>query len=123
MAVVIDGRTLQSTCESGPCAGYDGHKRKMGSQVKALCEAKKGFVLLPRRWVARFRRLSRDFERLPQVLAGLHFVAFLALGEPAISQQHAQGELQPPFGHEGALHDQEVVHRGLSVQGLRVPGR
>jgi hypothetical protein len=47
--------------------------------------------------MARFRRLSRDFERLPQVLAGLHFVAFamlmapkvaefLALGEPAISQ-------------------------------------
>ena len=62
-------------------------------------------MLLPRRWVmersfdwmARFRRLSQDFERLPQVLAGLHFVAlamhmapkvaaFLALGEPAISQ-------------------------------------
>lgn len=50
-------------------------------------EAKKGFVLLPRRWVversfgwaARFRRLARDYERLAQTLAGLHFVAFVCL--------------------------------------------
>jgi hypothetical protein len=55
------------------------------SQVDALCQqaqqatghtvklpdANKGFVLLPR-----FRRLSRDFERMPEVLAGLHFVVF-----------------------------------------------
>jgi hypothetical protein len=26
-AVILDGRTLQSTCESGPRAGYDGYKR------------------------------------------------------------------------------------------------
>ncbi len=53
-------------------------------------EAKKGFVLLPRRWVversfgwlARFKRLSRDFERLPEVLAGLHFVVFTILMLP-----------------------------------------
>ena len=32
-AAVIDGRTLQSTCESGPRAGHDGYKRKMGSKV------------------------------------------------------------------------------------------
>lgn len=32
-AVVIDGRTLQSSCESGPGAGYDGYKRKRGSKV------------------------------------------------------------------------------------------
>ena len=50
-------------------------------------EAKRGFVLLPRRWVverdfawaARFRRLVKDYERLPAVLAGLHFVAFACL--------------------------------------------
>jgi transposase len=50
-------------------------------------EAKRGFVLLPKRWVversfawtARFRRLTRDFERLPSVLAGLHFLAFACL--------------------------------------------
>jgi transposase len=157
-AVILDGRTLQSTCESGPRAGYDGYKRRRGSkvhmavdtlgqlvaltvtpaneqeraQVKELCEAvqaatgesvkvawadqgytgeaakqaakeagidlhvvklpeaKKGFVLLPRRWVversfgwmARFRRLSRDFERMPEVLAGLHFAVFCILMLP-----------------------------------------
>jgi transposase len=31
--VILDGRTLQSTCESGPRAGYDGHKRKRGNKV------------------------------------------------------------------------------------------
>lgn len=50
-------------------------------------EAKKGFILLPRRWVversfawvARFRRLARDYERLADTLAGMHFVAFVCL--------------------------------------------
>jgi transposase len=50
-------------------------------------EAKRGFVLLPRRWVVersfawatRFRRLARDYERLPATVAGLHFVAFACL--------------------------------------------
>jgi transposase len=49
--------------------------------------AKKGFVLLPRRWVVersfawatRFRRLAKDYERLPTTVAGLHFVAFACL--------------------------------------------
>lgn len=52
--------------------------------VVRLPEAKRGFVLLPRRWVversfawlARFRRLARDCERLPELLAGFHLVAF-----------------------------------------------
>jgi transposase len=56
-------------------------------EVVKLSEAKHGFVLLPRRWVverdfawaSRFRRLARDYARLPQVLAGLHFVAFACL--------------------------------------------
>ena len=47
-------------------------------------EAKRGFVLLPRRWVversfawaARFRRLARDYERLATSLAGYHWLAF-----------------------------------------------
>jgi transposase len=151
-AASFDSRTLQSTPESGPRAGYDGDKRRKGSkvhiavdtlghllalrvtpaneqdraQVGALAEAvqaatggsvelafvdqgytgepaaaaasahgiklevvklpdaKRGFVLLPRRWVversfgwaARFRRLARDYERLTETLAGLHYVAF-----------------------------------------------
>src|SRR6478609_4876815 len=32
-AVVLDGRTLQSTPESGGRAGFDGHKKKRGSKV------------------------------------------------------------------------------------------
>ena len=160
-AVIFDGRTLQSSCESDTRAGYDGYKRRNGSkvhmavdtlghlvaltvtaaneqeraQLDALCEqvqhatgntvklawadqgytgeqtkgdaaghgielqvvklaeAKKGFVLLPRRWVversfgwlARFKRLSRDFERLPEVLAGLHFVVFAMLMLPKVA--------------------------------------
>lgn len=53
-------------------------------QVVRLPGAKKGFVLLPRRWVversnawmARARRLARDYERLPEVLGSLHFLVF-----------------------------------------------
>jgi transposase len=49
--------------------------------------AMRGFVLLPRRWVvernfawaSRFRRLVKDYERLPETVAGLHFVAFACL--------------------------------------------
>lgn len=56
-------------------------------EVVKLPEAKRGFVLLPRRWVversfgwmARFRRLARDYERLPETLAGLHYLAFVIL--------------------------------------------
>jgi transposase len=55
--------------------------------VIKLPEAKKVFVLLPRRWVversfgwmARFRRLARDYERLPETLAALHYLAFAML--------------------------------------------
>src|SRR4029079_1227897 len=55
--------------------------------VVKLSEAKRGFVLLPRRWVverslgwaARVRRLARDYERLSETLAGLHYVAFSLL--------------------------------------------
>jgi transposase len=59
----------------------------MALQVVRAPEARRGFVLPPRRWVversfawaARFRRLARDYERLPQTVAGLHFVAFVTL--------------------------------------------
>lgn len=154
-AAIFDSRTLQSTPESGPRAGYDGAKKRKGSKVHLAvdtlghlltlhvtpaneqdreqvaelaqtvqevtggtvevafvdqgytgesaqtqaqdygmelvvvkhAEAKKGFILLPRRWVversfawaARFRRLARDYERLADTLVGLHFVAFVFL--------------------------------------------
>jgi transposase len=55
--------------------------------VVKLPEAKRGFGLLPRRWVVerdfagatRFRRLARDYERLAATLAALHFRAFVCL--------------------------------------------
>jgi transposase len=72
-------------------AGYTGEKAAEAAEeqgirleVVKLPGAKRGFILLPRRWVversfawtARFRRLARDYERLPETLAGLHLVAF-----------------------------------------------
>lgn len=33
-AVVLDGRTLQSNCEGGPRAGYDGYMRRRGSKAR-----------------------------------------------------------------------------------------
>jgi transposase len=61
-------------------------------EVVKLPEAKRGFVLLPRRWViernfawaARFRRLARDYERLQTTLEGLHYVAFALLALHAV---------------------------------------
>ncbi len=56
-------------------------------EVVKLPGSRKGFVLLPRRWVversfawlSRFRRLAKDYERLPETVAGLHLVAFATL--------------------------------------------
>jgi len=74
--------------------GYTGDKpaaeaSQQGLQLEVVKhhQAKRGFVLLPRRWVversfawaARFRRLARDYERLASTLAGYHWVAFALL--------------------------------------------
>src|SRR4029079_15017924 len=69
---------------TGETAAQEAEAHGIRLEVVKLAEAKKGFVLLPRRWVvertfgwaARFRRLTRDYERLPETLAGLHYVAF-----------------------------------------------
>lgn len=72
---------------TGEDAAEDAAQHGIQLQVVKLPEAKKGFVLLPKRWVversfawtARFRRLSRDYERLSSSLAALHYVAFAML--------------------------------------------
>ena len=72
---------------TGAAAETAAEEYGMRLEVVKLPEAKKGFVLLPRRWVversfgwaARFRRLARDYERLPETLRGLHFLAFAIL--------------------------------------------
>ncbi len=80
VAFVDQGYTGQEPAEEALAHG-------MRLEVVKLPAAKKGFVLLPRRWVVersfawvtRFRRLARDYERLPETLAGLHYLAFVIL--------------------------------------------
>ena len=80
VAVVDQGDTGEQ-----PAADAAAHGIRV--EVVKRPTAKHGFVLLPRRWVversfawmARFRRLARDSERLAETLAGLHFVAFAIL--------------------------------------------
>lgn len=68
-----------------PAAAAAQHGLKL--EIIKHTEAKRGFVLLPRRWVversfawaARFRRLSRDYERLASTLASFHWLAFACL--------------------------------------------
>ena len=80
IAYVDQGYTGENAADA---AGEHGIKL----EVVKLPTAKRGFVLLPRRWVversfgwmSRFRRLARDYERLPETLAGLHYVAFVIL--------------------------------------------
>lgn len=72
---------------TGEQPAADAKKHGIELSVVKLPEAKRGFVLLPRRWVversfacaARFRRLAKDYERLPTTLAGLHLVVFACL--------------------------------------------
>jgi transposase len=80
LAYVDQGYTGEEPAEAAAAHGIE-------LEVVSLPEAKRGFVLLPRRWVversfawaARFRRLARDHERLPETVVGLHFVAFACL--------------------------------------------
>jgi len=68
---------------TGEQATADAAAHGMKLEVVKHHEAKRGFVLLPRRWVvertfgwaARFRRLARDYERLATTLAGYHWLA------------------------------------------------
>src|SRR5262249_51938735 len=80
LAYVDQGYTGEEPAEAAAAHGIQ-------LAVVKLPEAKRGFVLLPRRWVVergfawatRFRRLGRDYERLSAVLAALHFVVFSGL--------------------------------------------
>jgi transposase len=80
LAYVDQGYTGEKAAEEAEAFG-------MRLEVVRHEEAKRGFVLLPRRWVveldfawaSRFRRLAKDYERLPATLAGLHFVVFACL--------------------------------------------
>ena len=72
---------------TGPQPEADAAAHGIRLEVVKTPEARRGFVLLPRRWVVersfawktRFRRLVRDYERRLSVLEGLHLVAFACL--------------------------------------------
>jgi transposase len=82
---------------TGEDAAKDTEANGIKLEVVKHKEAKKGFVLLPRRWVVersfgwlgRFRRLARDYERLTDVLAGWHWLAFLTLLLPRLGLNSA----------------------------------
>jgi transposase len=72
---------------TGEDAAQQAEKEGIRLEVVKHTEAKRGFVLLPRRWVVertfgwlgRFRRLARDYERLTVTLEGWHWLAAVAL--------------------------------------------
>ena len=74
--------------------GYTGEQPAMEAAQQGIelevvkhHEAKRGFVLLPRRWVversfawaARFRRLARDYDRLASTLAAYHWLSLVSI--------------------------------------------
>lgn len=80
LAYVDQGYTGERAVEAARAYGIE-------LEVVKLPEAKKGFVLLPRRWVVersfawttRFRRLVKDYERYATTLADMHHIAFVCL--------------------------------------------
>jgi transposase len=114
--------------------GYTGEKAAKEAEAHAMRlelvrheEAKRGFLLLPRRWVverdfawaSRFRRLAKDYERLPATLAGLHFVVFAclflqqAIGILTTGSYHALAftTLPPLFPPQRLVNDQPARRR------------
>ena len=94
LAELVQEATGDSVAVAFVDQGYTGEQPAADAQAQGirlevvkLPTAKRGFILLPRRWVversfawmARFRRLARDYERLAETLVGLHFVAFAML--------------------------------------------
>lgn len=87
----ITGKNVELSYVNQGCRGENAAQaaEKHGVRLAVVkhTEAKRGFVLLPCRWVversfvwaARFRRLERDYERLSQTLAGLHYLVFAIL--------------------------------------------
>ena len=94
MAKAIQAATDQSVEVAFVDQGYEGKRPRAAAaehgielEVVKLPEAKRGFVLLPKRWVVersfawatRFRRLVKDYERCASTLADLHIVAFACI--------------------------------------------
>ena len=142
VAAMVGGpsRRLPATPSRRPTSvgGYTGERPATDAaahgiqlEVVKLADAKRGFVLLPRRWVversfawtARFRRLARDYERLQTTLEGFHSVAFALLELKAALPLLARVKtsLQQALAHEPQWH---LLHhyRAASVRD-RSPGQ
>lgn len=82
---------------TGEAAAEQARESSIELEIVKHHEAKRGFVLLPRRWViertfgwlGRSRRLARDYERLAETLAGWLWLAFLGLLLARIAFQSA----------------------------------
>jgi transposase len=94
LARAVQSATGQSVGLAYVDQGYTGERAASAArshgielEVVKLPEAKKGFVLLPRRrviersfaWATRFRRLVKDYECYASTLADFHLVAFVCL--------------------------------------------
>jgi transposase len=101
LAQAVQSSTGQSVDLAYVDQGYTGRKAADAAkahgielEVIKLPEAKRGFVLLPRRWVVersfawatRFRRLVKDYERYASTLADLHLVAFTCIMLKQVAQ-------------------------------------
>jgi transposase len=87
----VTGQSVEVTFVDQAYTGEDTAKIAKDHGIQLLVVKKlegiAGFVVLPKRWVVertqgclgRLRRLTRDFERLPTTLAGMHWLAALIL--------------------------------------------
>lgn len=97
----VTGQNVQAAFVDGGYAGakatHAAKEQGIDLQVVKLPDAVKGFVILPKRWIVerdfawktRFRRLVRDYERLPETVAGLHLAVFAILTLARLVAIHA----------------------------------
>src|SRR6266704_6559962 len=82
-AVIFDGRTLQSTPESGARAGYDGHKKKKGAKIHIAVDTLGNLLtLLATPANAQERAQVAELAEAVQEVTGEHVeVAFVDQGD------------------------------------------
>ncbi len=102
-AFVDQGSTVDNAAsQAARLPGCQAARHGIDLLVVKHTEAKRGFVLLPHRWVverrfgwaARFRRLARDYERPTQTLAGRYHIAFACLMLSKTVSLFASGSFQ-----------------------------
>jgi hypothetical protein len=116
-AAILDNRTLRSTPESGARAGYDGAKRKKGSEVHAAVDTL-GHLLALRvtpadeQDRALVEELARSVQDAPGESLELAYVDRGYAGEEASEAAQASGILLEVVRHPGAKKGFVLVPRG-----------